>query len=82
MDLIMGSVNLVGYFLRRRRRLNLVVRSRKMLGSEVDLRKRMHSPLTRPLKTERGWAEENSKYWNVLVGLKYVFMSRTPVVRK
>ena len=53
-----------------------------MLGSEVDLRKRIHSPLTRPLKTERGWAEENSKYWNVLVGLKYVCMSRIPVVRK
>ena len=36
----------------------------------------MASPFTSPLKTLLGWEEAKWRYWNVLVGLKYVFRSR------
>ena len=44
-------------------------------SSEQALRSLVSSPLVRLVKIPFGWAELNSKYWNLLVFLKNGFMS-------
>ena len=60
--------------------LNFLMYSSKVILEEFVRRSLRASPLMKPLLTPGGWHVENSVYWNVSVGLKCVFTSRTDSV--